>query len=219
MGQGGHRQRRGYEPAAGHWTDRGISHLRRERAPGIRVVFRTRRAADLVGNQLIENSTGTKFGHGWVEDGPLYPPHEEIYLQGLWIEASRGLAEMAEAIGDHRLAPAARANAERTRAAMEETYWLKDRGFYAFATRRPSTEPPKAEPGPNRATRQARMEELSKATIVDEDTALPAVPLWWRALQDDRAQSEIDHLGGGRLATDWGSRIIASDSKLYDPLS
>jgi hypothetical protein len=63
------------------------------------------------------------------------------------------------------------------------------------------------------------MEEISKATIIDEDTVLPAVPLWWHTMSDDRAQLEIDHLGSGRMATDWGSRIISNESKLYDPLS
>ena len=48
---------------------------------------------------------------------------------------------------------------------------------------------------------------------------LPAVPLWWRTLQDERAQSEIDHLGSGSMATDWGARIISNRSQLYDPLS
>ena len=134
-------------------------------------------------------------------------------------EASRSLAEMADAVGDSELAGAARANAEHTRLAMENTYWIADRSYYAFATKRPPSEPPKADPGPNRARRQARMEELSKATIIDEDTVLPAVPLWWRTASDDRAQLEIDHLGSGQMATDWGSRIISDESKLYDPLS
>lgn len=181
--------------------------------------YRFSAASDTDGNHLIENSTGTKFGHGWVEGGGLYPPHEEIYMQGLWIEASRSLAEMADAVGDSELAGTARTNAEQTRLAMEQTYWLADRSYYAFATKRPPAEPPKADPGPNRPRRQARMEELSKATIIDEDTVLPAVPLWWRTASDDRAQLEIDHLGSGRMATDWGSRIISNESKLYDPLS
>ena len=43
-------------------------------------------ATDADGNGLIDNSG---VGHGWVEGGALSPPHEEIYLQGLWIEASR----------------------------------------------------------------------------------------------------------------------------------
>lgn len=173
-------------------------------------------ATDTDGNGLIEN---TKFGHGWVEGGALYPAHEEIYMQGLWVEASRNMAELAEAMNDMGMAARARAGAERTRAAMEQTYWLPDRGFYAFATKLPPAKPPEAEPGPNRAVRQARLEELSRVRLVDEDTVLPAVPLWWRTLADDRAQLEIDHLGSGRMATDWGARIISNESRLYDPLS
>src|SRR6266542_735753 len=202
-----------------YWRASGDKDFLRTNWDSISKAYRFSASSDTDGNQLIENSTKTKFGHGWVEGGGLYPPHEEIYMQGLWIEASRSLAEMADALGDGALAGTARANAERTRLAMEQTYWLADRSYYAFATKRPPAEPPKADPGPNRALRQARMEELSKATIIDEDTVMPAVPLWWRTVSDDRAQLEIDHLGSGRMATDWGSRIISNESKLYDPLS
>jgi hypothetical protein len=54
---------------------------------------------------------------------------------------------------------------------------------------------------------------------VDEDTVLPAVPLWWGTLADDRAQSQIDHLGAAELAADWGHRLLSERSRLYDPLS
>ena len=71
----------------------------------------------------------------------------------------------------------ARAAAERTRAAVEKTYWLADRGFYAFATALAKPEKEyKAEAGPRRAARQARIDALRGRTIVDEDTVLPAVP-------------------------------------------
>ena len=173
-------------------------------------------ATDTDGNGLVEN---TKFGHGWVEGGALYPPHEEIYMQGLWVEASRALAEMADAAGDADLAKRARANVERTRAATEQTYWLPAGGFYAFATNVPRAEPREAEPGPNRARRQQRMNELDKSKLWDEDTVLPAVPLWFGVLEDERAQDEIDHLGSAHMATDWGTRIISDESRLYDPLS
>ena len=45
------------------------------------------------------------------------------------------------------------------------------------------------------------------------------MPLWWGALEDARAQHEIDSIGGGALATDWGHRILSDRSGLYDPLS
>ncbi|MCY7345289.1 MAG: hypothetical protein LH614_03635 [Pyrinomonadaceae bacterium] len=182
----------------------------------IQKAYKFTEATDTDGNDLIEN---TKFGHGWVEGGALYPPHEEIYMQGAWIKASKDLAEMAEALGDKTTAERAQVNAEKTRAAMEKIYWLKDKGFYAYATQLPRKEPIKAEPGPNLERRQARLNELQNAKIYDEDTVLPAVPLWWKTLSDERAQKQIDHLGSAKIATDWGARIIANDSRLYDPLS
>ena len=202
---------------ADYWRATGDTAFLRTNWDSIQKAYRFSEATDTDGNQLIEN---TKFGHGWVEGGPLRPVHEEIYMQGLWVEASRSMNELAEALKDAATASRARAAAERTRAAMEQTYWLADRGFYAFGTRlQPSNETPEAEPGPNRAARQARMEELAKARLIDEDTVLPAVPLWWHTMLDERAQSQIDHLGGGRMATDWGARIISDESRLYDPLS
>ncbi len=174
-------------------------------------------STDTDNNGLIEN---TKFGHGWVEGDSLYPPHEEIYLQGLWIQASQAIASMSDVVGDKTLAKRALANAERTRNSMEKTFWLEDRGFYAFGTQMPRSEPVKAEPGPNLERRQKRLDELMTAKIYDENTVLPAVPMCWNVMRDDvRAQKEIDHLGSAKIATDWGARILADDSKLYDPLS
>ncbi|MBC7932043.1 MAG: amylo-alpha-1,6-glucosidase [Rubrivivax sp.] len=178
--------------------------------------YRFTAATDTDGNRLIEN---TGAGHGWVEGGALYPPHEEIYMQGLWVEALYALEEMAALLKDEKLASETRAAAERTTEAVEKTFWLEERGFYAFATSGPRTGPRKADPGPNRDARQARMNELDKSKLVDEDTVLPAVPLWWGVLDEERAQSEIDHIGSGHIATDWGARIISDESRLYDPLS
>ncbi|MFN2511911.1 MAG: amylo-alpha-1,6-glucosidase [Pyrinomonadaceae bacterium] len=202
-----------------YWRASGDKDFLRTNWDSIVKAYRFSEASDTDGNQLIENSRGTKFGHGWVEGGALYPPHEEIYMQGIWIEASLCIAEMAEIVGDRTLATKARANAERTRVAMEQSFWLGDRGFYAFATKLPSEKPPEAEPGPNLAVRQARLNELSSKRIYDEDTVLPAVPLWFETMTAERAQSQIDHLGSGQMATDWGARIISNKSKLYDPLS
>jgi glycogen debranching enzyme len=187
--------------------------------------YRFMETTDTDGNRLVEN---TGVGHGWVEGGSLYPAHEEIYMQGLRVEALRDVAEMAEIVAEAGLAAGdatahvsgeAAAKAEAARDAVEKTYWLADRGFYAFATNLPSATPREADPGPNRARRQERMNELDKSKLFDEDTVLPAVPLWFEVLDEERAQEEIDHLGSGHLATDWGARIISDESRLYDPLS
>jgi glycogen debranching enzyme len=179
--------------------------------------YRFTRATDTNNNGLIEN---TNYGHGWVEGGSLYPPHEEIYMQGLWVEALRCVEEMAYVVEDTtHTAVDATASAEKSRYMLEETYWLPERGFYAFATNVPRNEPREADRGPNRERRQQRMNEQDKSKLFDEDTVLPAVPLWFGVLDDARAQTEIDHLGSGHIATDWGARIISDESKLYDPLS
>ncbi len=179
--------------------------------------YRFTAATDTDNNFLIEN---TNVGHGWVEGGALYPPHEEIYMQGIWVEALRGLSEMASRLGgNQQLSTDALARAELTRIKMEETFWLDGRGIYAFATNLPRDKARTADPGPNRPVRQARMNELDASKLIDEETVMPAVPLWWRTLDDARAQSEIDHLGSGHTATDWGARIISNESRLYDPLS
>ena len=127
--------------------------------PSIVKAYAFSTATDADGNGLIDN---TGVGHGWVEGGALSPPHEEIYLQGLWIEASRSFAEMAVEMRDEPAAARARAAAERTRTAVESTYWLADGSYYAFATSRPRTAPPVAEPGPERERRQRRLNALAE---------------------------------------------------------
>ncbi|HEU4594351.1 MAG TPA: GH116 family glycosyl hydrolase, partial [Pyrinomonadaceae bacterium] len=67
--------------------------------------YRFTASTDTDANGLVEN---TGAGHGWVEGGALYPSHEEIYMQGLWAEALRGVSEMASALKDERLANEAR---------------------------------------------------------------------------------------------------------------
>jgi glycogen debranching enzyme len=201
---------------ADHWRATGDREFLERSFESIVKAWRFTAATDTDGNGLVENA---KFGHGWVEGGDLYPAHEEIYQEGVWIEACRSLAELAEARGEAALAREARDRAERTRTALEKTYWLADRGFYAFATVLRREGPPEADRGPERERRQARLEGLAKGGLVDEDTVLPAVPLFWKELEETRGQSQIDHLGSGALATDWGARILSDRSDLYDPLS
>jgi glycogen debranching enzyme len=179
--------------------------------------YRFTRATDTNRNGMIEN---TNFGHGWVEGGSLYPPHEEIYMQGLWVEALRCMSEMADVEEDTDLpSEGVRSLAEVTRRLLEETFWLDDRGFYAFATNVPRAVPREADRGPNRERRQQRMNELDRSKLIDEDTVMPAVPLWFGVLDAGRAQRQIDRLGSGHIATDWGARIVSDESRLYDPLS
>ena len=89
--------------------------------PSIVKAYRFSAATDTDGNGLIDNSG---VGHGWVEGGALYPPHEEIYLQGLWIEASRSFAETGRRDAGCRAgARHARAPNGRARRSSPPTGW------------------------------------------------------------------------------------------------
>jgi glycogen debranching enzyme len=202
---------------ADYWRTSGDLDFIRKNWSSILRAYRFTAATDTDGNGLIENSG---VGHGWVEGGALSPPHEELYMQGVWVAAQQGLAQMAEALEEKDLrSQLLYQTIPKTLKAIEEIYWLPQSGFYAFATNRPPASARTAEAGPNRAVRQTRMNEIDRQKIIDEDTVLPAVPMWWRVLDETRAQSELDHLGSGAMATDWGARILSKQSKLYDPLS
>ena len=114
---------------ADYWRATGDLDFIKKNWDSIIKAYRFTAASDTDGNSLIEN---TKFGHGWVEGGALYPPHEEIYMQGLWVEALTGLAEMADAVDQKSLASDARAASDKTRKATEQTYWLNESGLLCF---------------------------------------------------------------------------------------
>jgi glycogen debranching enzyme len=201
---------------ADYWQASGDRAFLERQWEAVRRAYRFSAATDADGDGLIEN---TAVGHGWVEGGALYPPHEEIYLQGVWMAALEGLAAMAGEMQDSALAKEARERAARVRAEVERQFWIEEGGFYAFATALPKKERARAEPGPARERRQRRLDALQAATLVAEDTVLPAVPLWWGLLDPGRAERQIDRLGAGAIATDWGARLLSERSELYDPLS
>jgi glycogen debranching enzyme len=202
---------------ADYWRVTGDAEFIRTAWPSIVKAFRFSAATDTDGNGLIEN---TKVGHGWVEGGALYPPHEEIYLQGVWIAALDAVGELAAGpMGEPGLSEEATRLRERTKQSIESTYWLAQPEAYAYATKLRRSERIVAEPGPALERRQARLDAIAGERLYDERTVLTAVPLWWGVLADEHAQHEIDSLGGNALATDWGHRILSNTSALYDPLS
>ncbi|GBD01798.1 hypothetical protein HRbin18_01527 [bacterium HR18] len=181
---------------ADYWQASGDLEYIRQHWEALVKAYRFTAATDTDGNDLVEN---TQVGHGWVEGGLLYPPHEELYQQGVWLAALEGMEAMAIALGETELAAEVRQRAQALRAAIERTYWLEDAGFYAFATWKPQAD--------------------AAPELLRENTVLQAVPLWWRLLRPERARRALEHLGSAALATDWGTRILSNASPRYDPLS
>ena len=209
---------------ADYWRQTGDDAFARRHWEAARRALAFSESTDRDGNGLAEN---TGVGHGWVEGGALYPPHEELYLQGLYVQAARSVADLADALGEADVAAQARARAGRALDAVEATYWLPGQGFYAFATAYPGAPTLSEASG---ALSDADMRENSAllsdanraeggAAIVAANTALQGVPMWWGLLDDARSQQAITAYGSAGIATDWGARILTKESPLYDPLS
>ena len=163
-------------------------------------------------NGLIEN---TNFGHGWVEGGKLYPPHEEMYMQGLWVEACKGMAKFANIMYEPDLAAQATSWARRTQEAMEKTYWLPEKQYYGYATSKPAENGKAFVPDGLMSTNR----ESDARGFMQESTVLPAVPMWFRTTDPQKTDLALDEIGSAKMATDWGHRILSNQSRIYDPMS
>ena len=117
--------------------------------------------------------------------------------------------------------------ADRTLEALEETYWLPDEDFYAFATAYPGAPTLSETSGAlsdadlreNSTMLSDANRDLGEVEIIRENTALQGVPMWWGLTDDAHSQQAITAYGSAGIATDWGARILTKESDLYDPLS
>ena len=224
---------------ADYYRHTGDTEFLRKHLPAAERAYGFSAATDADGDGLYEN---TGVGHAWVEGGLLYPPHEELYLQGLMIQAARDVAEMRAALGEPAAArrgarpaapappaptPPAPTPPEATLAAVEALLWLPDAGHYAFGTaladapdlseaQRPISEADNKE---NTKKLEAGTRPAGPARVVPANTALQGVPLWWGLLDTARAQGAITAYGQGSVSTDWGARLLDKDDPLYDPMS
>lgn len=133
-------------------------------------------------------------GHGWIESGPLSEPFQEAYLAGVYTDSLRAIAELAKAMGDAPLASAAEKQYQTQRQAINKEYWDPQGKRFAFSRRR-------------------------DGTLDTSPTILPAVAMWNRLLDPDKAAPMLDQWASHIFSTDWGTRILANTDKNYDPIS
>ncbi len=127
-----------------------------------------------------------------VEAGPLSERIEsEVFLQGAWISALGAAARLAQGLGKE--SKRYRGLEERALSAFE-AYWSEEKGRYGFAL-------------------------LAGGARNDDLTAYLAYPLSRGIGERARAWASVQALNDPALATDWGVRMFAADSPLYDPAS
>lgn len=130
-------------------------------------------------------------GHGWVEGGPLLPVKNEYYQSALGVEALRALSHLAHLVGKEDVSKQLADEFDQKQPALEKAFWSPDQGIYAFGLKQDNQH-------------------------VNEASVLATVPMWFGLPSAQTADKMITHLADADQQTDWGMRIISSQSKLYD---
>ena len=127
-----------------------------------------------------------------VEAGPLSDRIEnELFLVGAWMAALRGAQNLGPAMGSAATTEAAGSYLELTESALD-LFWSEEHGRHGFAL-------------------------LEDGQRCDDLTVYTASPL--RFLSDERAFRTALQLNRPELCADWGARMFATDSSVYDPES
>ncbi|MGD8867038.1 MAG: GH116 family glycosyl hydrolase [Gemmatimonadales bacterium] len=146
---------------------------------------------DSDGDHIVDNTAG---GLGAIEVGGLSEGmHQDIYLAAVSVEALRGMADLAAALGEVELAAEAREYFQDARTNFEREYYMEDVDRYAFGV-------------------------LEGGRTNPAITAWPAVAGAFELLDPERAGPTLDALASPALMTEWGVRLLSSDHPLYDPL-
>ena len=144
---------------------------------------------DADGDGIYDNSQGT----GWVEDwrgGGL--PKQEIYLALLDQQASVAMGRMAGVLGDGVTAKAAAERGVAIAGKIEAEY-LRG-GRYGFSRN-------------------------ADGGLDEADTLYPAIAWWNGGAGLKEAGVSFRGWDSHRFSTDWGTRDVAEDDPLYEPIS
>lgn len=131
-------------------------------------------------------------GTGWVEEWLPRMPHQEIYLAALDQQSSQAMSRLAGWMGEEALAN----DAKRTAAeiATKLAGYRGTDGMYAFS----------------------RNADGSYETVA---SIFPSVAWWSGRLKLPESTATFEAWSGRRFSTDWGTRSVATDAAIYDPIS
>ena len=135
-----------------------------------------------------------KAGAAAVETGALSGRVEkDVYLQGVWIAALDGYAKLARLVGNEQQAQDAESRLATARAALDR-WFSESNPWLAFA-------------------------RLVDGSTYSAQSSWQGLALAWGGLDPDKTQRAAEALNRTQLSTPWGSRLFATDSPNYDPLS
>lgn len=146
-------------------------------------------STDTDGDLLIEN---TNVGHGWVEGGKLWGAHSTFYLSGLWAQALEESAYMAFYLGEEDLSESYKEDYNRVKNILNTDFWNDSTMFYSYG-------------------------KFKDGRFNPEKTILPAPIIHFGFLDDKKVKMMLQDYAGNGFSTDWGVRILSSESPLFDP--
>ncbi len=174
-----------------YWRASGDQELLQELWPNLERAYAWCLSVETDGDGIIENTTG---GLGAIEVGGLGEGiHQDIYLAAVWVQAVQGFADLADALGEASLSSEAESLRARARATLNRRYWMPDQGHHAFGI-------------------------LQGGGTNGNLTAWPATALAFGLLDPEEAEGTLRKLAREAISTNWGARLLSTESELYDPL-
>ncbi|WP_461768058.1 amylo-alpha-1,6-glucosidase [Pseudothermotoga sp.] len=137
---------------------------------------------------LIENKIE---GHGWIEGGKLYGSRAELYLNAIWLAATKGMIEMSKTVQDYRTLEKAEQAFLKVESALSKFY-DQETGFYILGIR-------------------DNGEKLNYLTV------MTAVAVYLGSMDFERSKHQVIPYATNDFSTDWGVRIIGKSSGIYNP--
>ncbi|MCJ7485728.1 MAG: GH116 family glycosyl hydrolase, partial [Candidatus Aminicenantes bacterium] len=148
-------------------------------------------ATDGDGDGLMDNGMA---GLGALEFGALTGIQTDIYLGAVCVRANMAMKALAAAMGDKANAKKAGDLAARSAQAWKNKFWDEANGQYSYAFNK-------------------------DGRLVAELTPWSAVGLAWGLGDYERGLRTLARMNRADLTTDWGVRMLSSQSPLYEPLN
>ncbi|WP_213806042.1 glycogen debranching protein [Granulicella sp. dw_53] len=139
---------------------------------------------------VYDNGQGT----GWVEEWVPKMPHQEIYLAALDQQSADSMSRLAKWMNEDTLSTSAAQTAEEIKGKLAAYRAQGQDGTYSFS----------------------RNLDGSYEAV---PSIFPTVAWWTGRLMLPEAKPTFDAWAGHRFATDWGTRSVAADAAIYDPIS
>jgi glycogen debranching enzyme len=146
-------------------------------------------STDTDGDHLIEN---TNVGHGWVEGGPLFPVHAELYLNACWCAALEEASHMAGSLRKTKEERLWANEAKRIRELINKRFWNPETSFYNFALN-------------------------ADGSVNTAQTILPSVAILFGLTGSGKAQACLHAYSSEHYSAPWGVRMVPTDYPSYNP--